>query len=103
MNANTAIWLGVTFVSAILLALFAAKVHSGRRSRTETNRGAWLAAAGSSATMLVFIGAKVIDLIPGGATAIDVCALAITGVLTGLFLAFSLAPRQDQPTEGDAV
>lgn len=53
-------------------------------------RTAWLMAATTSGTMLLLIAAKVGSLIPT-ATAVDVGALAATGVLTGVFLAIGLA------------
>ncbi len=50
--------------------------------------------------MLVFIAAKVLELIPG-ATVIDVGAIAVTGILTGLFLGFGLTLRRHQPIGED--
>ncbi len=58
----------------------------------KSNKTTWLFAASTSAVTLVFIAAKVLDVIPG-ATFIDVAALAITGILTGLFLGLSLTTR----------
>ena len=54
-----------------------------------TVRSAWLTAAATSGTVLLFVGAKVLDIVPR-VTAMDVGAVAVTGVLTGLFLGFGL-------------
>jgi uncharacterized membrane protein YoaK (UPF0700 family) len=89
MSANTAVWLAVALTSAVVITLIATHL---RRRATKANPTPWLLAAVVSATMLVFTAAKVTDL--ARVTAVDVAVLAITGILTGLFLGFALTPRQ---------
>jgi len=92
MNNTQVIWLAVTLVSVVVVVLLALAVLRRQRVRpTPVVRTAWLVAATTSGTMLIFIAAKVSDLIPN-ATAVDVGALAVTGILTGVFLAFGLKP-----------
>jgi hypothetical protein len=92
MNNAQAIWLAAALVGVVAVAVLACAVIGRQSARpTPAVRAAWLVAATTSGTMLVLVGAKVGDLIPH-ATAIDVAALAVTGILTGAFLALGLKP-----------
>ena len=95
-----ALWTLIALISIVALIPLGARVLRRRREQSAlTRRNTWLIAATSSATMLVFIAAKVGDIIPN-ATAVDVGALAITGVLTGLFLGFGLTRDRTHAQEG---
>jgi hypothetical protein len=91
MNWMQSLWVAVAFISLVAILLLAFQLRRRTKRSTPAVKTAWLVAATASATMLVFIAAQVIAVIPN-ATVIDVGALAITGVLTGLFLAFALMP-----------
>ena len=93
MNGTQRLWLAtalVCFVVVVLLALTTVQRQPVRPTRAV--RTAWLVGAMTSGTMLILIAAKVGDVIPN-ATVVDVGALAITGVLTGAFLALGLTPE----------
>lgn len=92
MNWTQTLWMimAVTMAFAVTSLVFMVRRRQGNRSNA-TIKTVWFIAATTSGTMLVSIAAKVIDVLPN-ATVIDVGALAITGILTGLFLAFALTP-----------
>jgi phosphoglycerol transferase MdoB-like AlkP superfamily enzyme len=100
MNWTQTLWLVVALISIVALVPLAFKALQHRPTRsTPAIRTAWLVGATTSGTMLVFIAAKVSDLIPN-ATAVDVGALAITGILTGFFLALGLKPTHTNEVKG---
>lgn len=78
-------------LTAVIVRMMATLGRDGAKRSTLATKTAWLVAATTSGTMLVFIAAKVSDILPN-AIAVDVGALAVAGVLTGLFLAFALMP-----------
>jgi len=90
MNGIESLWMVAALASlaAVMLPVITI-LRRGQKRSTRATQAAWLVAATTSGTMLVFIGAQVVDILPN-ATAIDVGALAVTGVLTGMFLAFAL-------------
>ena len=91
------LYLALAAITAVFVFLGTMLSHDRyRRNRgSQTARTVWLVAAMTTGTMLVFIGATVVDLIPE-ATVIDVAALALTGILTGFFLALALWPTDSQ-------
>ena len=92
MSWSLALLLVVTLIGVVALVTLSLKALRHRPARSpRAIRAAWLAGATTSGTMLVFIAAKVCDLIPN-ATAVDVGALSVTGILTGFFLALGLKP-----------
>lgn len=98
MNGTQVLWLGVALVNVVVVLLLA--LRTVRRQPAQPSRGArtaWLVAATTSGTVLILIVAKVGDLIPNS-TPVDVAALAVTGVLTGVFLTLGL-----KPTAGNGV
>jgi hypothetical protein len=93
------LWVGVALMSLVAVVRLMLKVVPGReKPSTPATKIAWLVAATTSGTMLVLIAAKVSDLLPN-ATIVDVGALAITGVLTGMFLAFGLTAADTNATD----
>ena len=92
MNWMQSSWLIAVTIGAAVLVALAYTLRRRRPTRsTPAVKAAWLVGAATSGTLLVSIAAKVIEILPN-ATVVDVGALAITGVLTGLFLAFGLMP-----------
>lgn len=92
MAFKQAIWLASTLISVVAIVGLSFVIPRREPARsTPGRRGLWLLAATTSGTLLTFISATVIGLLPN-ATAIDVGALALTGILTGVFLALGLEP-----------
>ncbi len=95
MEFNQAIWLAGTLIGVVAIAGLSFVMLRREPARsTPGRRGLWLLAATTSGTLLTFISATVTGLLPN-ATAIDVGALALTGILTGVFLALGLRPSSD--------
>jgi hypothetical protein len=63
----------------------------------KSKKAAWLVAATTSAMTALFIAAAIMDHI-AGVTIVDVGALLITGILTGLFLGYYLASNKSGPS-----
>lgn len=97
MNANTVTWLGAAVLLAGLAVFLAVRLQPARRNTLRSGPGWWFLAAWTSAMTLVSIAATVVQQLPD-ATVIDVGAVAVTGILTGLFLGLGLARRQ--PIDG---
>lgn len=96
MNANTAIWLGAALLIAGLAVFLAVRLQPARRNALRSGQGWWFLAAGTSAMTLLSIAATVVQRLPD-ATVIDIGAVAVTGILTGLFLGFGLARHERLP------
>lgn len=85
-------WILAATIMAAPVILLILQIARQRRSRaSQTAKTAWLVAATTSGTMLMFIGATINELVPI-ATAIDIAALGATGIVTGFSLALGLAP-----------
>lgn len=92
MTNTHALWLAAALVGVIAVAGLALAVLRPRPGRPTLGvRTAWLVAAATIVTTLIFIAVRVIDLIPN-ATVVDVGALEVAGGLTGVFLALGLKP-----------
>jgi len=92
MNIPQLIWLAAALAGVLVVVPLALLVVRRQPARpAPAVRIAWLVAATTSGMMLISIGAKVADLIPN-ATVVDAGALAVTGILTGLFLALAVKP-----------
>ena len=88
MNGLQGIWLAAALLSAVLVAL---AVRHPRAGPAQSERAAWLVGATTSGLVVIWIAAKVTHVLPH-ATAVDVGALAVAGILTGVFLTLGLKP-----------
>jgi hypothetical protein len=88
-------------LAVVVVATFTA-VRARRRGDhyVDRTRISWFVAAGASATMLVFTTAEVVHLAPS-VTVVDGATVALTGVLTGLFLGLGLARAGRNPAADD--
>ncbi|HZM00660.1 MAG TPA: hypothetical protein VFD43_10450 [Planctomycetota bacterium] len=99
VHNSTPMWLWVV-VSAVILALVVAlRVRPWARSGLGDRSIAWFLAGMLSATFLVLIAARLVELLPA-ATAVDAAAVAVAGLLTGSFLGFSLTRGEREPQGG---
>jgi hypothetical protein len=90
MNVNTVVWLGITIAVGLILVASGAWLLTQFKGRsTLASKSVWLVASLISTLMLVSIGSKVLNLM-SAVTLVDVAALSITGVLTGVFFSFWL-------------
>jgi len=93
MHFSIIIWLVLLF---IVLTVLAVLVMRARRRRPGDHprslKGAWLAGAATSGLMLIAVATKVARL-EQAATAVDIAALAILGMLTGVCLVLGIVEK----------
>ena len=97
MNIAFVFWIALTVFTLVIAVVLAIAIFRSPQKPTTSTKAIWLAAASISGMVLFGIGTKVSELIPH-ATVVDVGALAITGVLTGIFLALGLQPLPKDKT-----
>jgi hypothetical protein len=93
MHFSVIIWLALFFVA--LIVLVALVVRARRRQPGEqpkSVKSAWLAGAATSGFLLICVAAKVARL-EQAATTIDIAALAILGMLTGVCLVLGIVKK----------
>ena len=99
MDDSTPMWLWVV-VSAVILALVVAfRVRPWGRAGLRDRSTAWFLAGTLSATFLVLIAARLVELLPA-TTALDAAGIAVGGLLTGWFLGSSLTRGEREPLGG---
>ena len=90
MSISQGLWLFIAFAVVIAVVLVMLMARRGQEARPNLAiRTAWLVSATISGAMCIFVAAKVGELVPN-ATIVDVGAVALLGILTGVFLALGL-------------
>jgi|GEM_PF-6258859 len=93
MQSSIFIWLIVLLV--VLIVLVVAVLRARRNlpgERAKSVKGAWLAGAAISAFMLICVAVKLARL-EQAVTAVDIAALAILGMLTGVCLVLGIVEK----------